>query len=88
MVTDTTFNTGERIKVTLCIDDAADQGGSGSMASAKSVQFTIGGLTGQAGQSQIAFTETLLSITQAGSAAVAGRPVNPGREAPVILSGN
>jgi hypothetical protein len=89
MVTDTTLASGERLKVTLCIDDAADQGGSGSMtASGRSVQFTIGGLTGQAGQSQIAFTETLISITQAGSAAVAGHPVNPGREAPVIISGN
>jgi hypothetical protein len=56
-------------------------------ASGRSVQFTIGGVTGQAGQSQIAFTETILSATQAGSAAVAGRQVNPGREAPVIITG-
>jgi hypothetical protein len=64
MVTDTALAAGERLKVTLCIDDAADQGGSGSMASGRSVQFTINGATGQAGQSQIAFTETLVSITQ------------------------
>jgi hypothetical protein len=85
MVTDTTLASGERLKVTLCIDDAADQGGSGSMtASGRSVQMTVNGATG----CQIAFTETIVSITQVGSAAVAGRQVNPGREAPVIISGN
>ena len=89
MITDTTLASGERLKVTLCIDDAADQGGSGSMtASGRSVQFTLAGPTGGAGQSLIAFTETILSVTQVGSAAVAGRQVTAVREAPVILSGN
>jgi hypothetical protein len=88
-VADTTLAAGQRLKVTLCIDDAADQGGSGSMtASGRSVQFTINGVTGQAGQSRIAFTETILS-TGGGLIfpAVAGRPANAGREAPVILAG-
>jgi hypothetical protein len=84
MVTDTALSNGNRLKVTLCIDDAADQGGSGSMtASGRSVQMTVNGATG----CQIAFTETLLSISQAGYVAVAGRPVTPPRAAPSILSG-
>lgn len=90
MVTDTALAAGERLKVTLCIDDAADQGGSGSMtASGRSVQFTVAGANGQGGQSEIAFTETILST---GPGLVfpptAGRPVNPGREAPSIISGS
>jgi hypothetical protein len=87
-VADTTLAAGQRLKVTLCIDDAADQGGSGSMVSAKNAQLYVNGATGQAGQSRIAFTETILS-TGGGLIfpAVAGRPVNPGREVPVILAG-
>jgi hypothetical protein len=84
MVTDTALNTGERLKVTLCIDDAADQGGSGSMNSAKNCQFTVNGATG----SQIAFTETLLSTSSpAVIPSVAGRPVTPPRDTPSILTG-
>jgi hypothetical protein len=87
-VTDTALNSGDRLKITLCIDDAADQGGSGTMASARNTQMNVNGANGQSGQSQIAFTETILST--GGSLvfpAVAGRPVNPGREAPSIISG-
>lgn len=82
MVTDTTLATGERLKVTLCIDDAADQGGSGTMASGRNVQMTVNGATG----CQIAFTETLVSVVQAASvAAIAGRAVTPPRQAPFII---
>lgn len=58
-VTDTALLDGERIKVALFIDDAADHGGTGSMASARSAQFQVNGPTGSAGQAQIAFTETI-----------------------------
>jgi hypothetical protein len=87
-VVDTMLSSGDRIKVTLCIDDAADQGGSGSMASGGNTQLYVNGPTGGTGQSQIAFTETILS---AGAGlvfpATSGRLVNPGREAPAIISG-
>jgi hypothetical protein len=88
-VTDTALAAGERLKVTLCIDDASAQGGAGTMASGANCQMYVNGATGQSGQSQIAFTETILS-TGSGLIfpATAGRPVNPGREAPVIISGN
>jgi hypothetical protein len=59
-VTDTAIGTGERIKVALFIDNAADQGGTGTMGSGASAQFWVNGPTGAAGQSQIAFTETLV----------------------------
>lgn len=88
-VTDTQVNAGELLKVALFTDDAADQGGSGSMGSGTNAQFWVNGPTGSAGQSQIAFAET---ISSAGAGhvfpAVAGRPVNPGREAPVIIDGS
>lgn len=61
-VTDTAIGAGELLKVALFIDNAADQGGTGSMASAQSAQFWVNGPTGAAGQSQIAFTETLLGL--------------------------
>jgi hypothetical protein len=61
LVVDTQINDGERIKVALFIDNAVDQGGTGSMASGNSAQFWVNGPTGAAGQSQIAFTETLTS---------------------------
>ena len=89
-VTDTILNTGDRLKVILYIDDAADQGGSGSLTgSGHSAQLYVNGATGGSGQSQIAFTETILSMTSPAVVfpAVAGRPVNPGREAPSIISG-
>lgn len=74
-VVDTTLNTGDRLKVTLCIDDAADQGGSGSMtAVSRSAQLTINGATGSTGQSQIAFTEAIISSSQI---AFAKRPTAP-----------
>ena len=87
-VTDTALSSGDRLKVALFIDDAADQGGSGSQASGRNAQLYVNGATGQAGQSQIAFTETILSTGAAIVVpAVAGRIVNPGREAPSIISG-
>lgn len=87
-VTDTALAAGERLKVTLCIDDASAQGGAGTMASGANCQMYVNGATGGSGQSQIAFTETILSVG-AGIVfpATAGRPVNPGREAPSIISG-
>jgi hypothetical protein len=61
-VVDTALASGERLKVALFIDNAVDQGGSGSMASGFSAQFWVNGPTGAAGQSQIAFAETLVSF--------------------------
>jgi hypothetical protein len=89
-VVDTALAAGDRLKITLLIDDAADQGGSGSMtASSRSAQLYVNGPTGQNGQSQIAFTETIISVNfPIIHPATAGRPVNPGREAPAIISGN
>jgi hypothetical protein len=63
-VVDTNILDGERLKVSLFIDDASGQGGSGSMASGQNCQFWVNGPTGAAGQSQIAFTETILSLVQ------------------------
>jgi hypothetical protein len=87
-VVDTALAAGQRLKITLCIDDAADQGGSGTMASGRNAQLYVNGATGQSGQSQLAFTETLLSTSSpAVSPSVAGRPVTAGRDTPTILSG-
>jgi hypothetical protein len=90
-VVDTNILSGERLKVSLFIDDASGQGGSGSMASGLNCQFWVNGPNGVAGQSQIAFAETILSLVPVISGAIkpalAGRPTNPGREAPSILSG-
>jgi hypothetical protein len=60
-VTDTAILAGERLKVALFIDNAVDQGGTGSMGSGSNAQFWVNGPTGAAGQSQIAFTETILA---------------------------
>jgi hypothetical protein len=90
-VVDTAIAAGERLKVALFIDNAVDQGGSGTMGTTQNCQFWVNGPNGAAGQSQIAFTETILSlvpvISGAIKPAIAGRPTNPGREAPSILSG-
>jgi hypothetical protein len=86
-VTDTVINAGERIKITLLIDSAVNQGGSGSIGSTQNTQLYVNGPTGSTGQSQIAFTETIVSVS--GGVvfpARAGAPVNPGREAPVIIA--
>jgi len=61
-VIDTAIGVGERLKVALFIDDASGQGGSGSMGSGGNCQLWVNGPTGVAGQSQIAFTETILSL--------------------------
>jgi hypothetical protein len=71
-VIDTNILSGERLKVSLFIDDASGQGGSGSMASGLNCQFWVNGPNGVAGQSQIAFAETILSLVQAG---IAPKPV-------------
>ncbi len=60
-VVDTAIGDGERIKVALFIDNAVDQGGSGSMASGFNCQFWVNGPTGVAGQSRISFSETILA---------------------------
>lgn len=86
-VADTPLAAGDRLKVTLCIDDAADQGGSGSMGGSGNSQLYVNGPNGGTGQSQIAFTETIISSGPSlVFPATAGRPVNPGRQAPVIIS--
>ena len=61
-VTDTTLSDGDRLRITLWIDDAADQGGSGSMASGGRGEMWVNGPTGSAGQSRIAFTEVLSPV--------------------------
>jgi hypothetical protein len=86
-VTSTALAAGDRLKVTLCIDSAVNQGGAGSMSSSQNSQLTVNAPTGGAGQSQIAFTETIVSIVLTGFTAVAGRQVNPVQQVPVILSG-
>lgn len=63
-VVDTAILAGERVKIALFIDDAANQGGTGNLA-AGNAQFWVNGPTGVAGQSQIAFTETLVNFSPA-----------------------
>lgn len=86
-VTDTALADGERLKVALFIDDAADHGGTGSMGSGARAQFLVNGPTGASGQSQIAFTETILAFGAVLAPifpAVMGRPTNPGRQPPTV----
>lgn len=61
-VPDTAIADGERLKAALFIDNAVDQGGAGSMATGNNAQFWVNGPTGSAGQSQIAFAETILGV--------------------------
>lgn len=63
-VTDTTLSDGDRLRITLWIDDASGQGGTGSMASGGRGEFWVNGPNGAQGQAQLAFTE--LVIPQAG----------------------
>ena len=56
-VTDTTILDGERLRITLWIDDAAGQGGTGSMASGGRGEFWVNGPNGAAGQAELSFTE-------------------------------
>lgn len=58
-VTDTAIGSGELLKVALFIDDAANQGGTGSMATGGRGVFWVNGPVGVQGQSEIAFTETI-----------------------------
>lgn len=87
-VVDTAINSGQRLKVTVVIDSAVNQGGSGSIGSTQNTQLYVNGATGSTGQSQIAFTETIVS-TGPGTVvpAVAGRLITPARQAPSIVSG-
>lgn len=57
--TDTTLADGDRLRITLFIDDASGQGGTGSMASGGRGEAWFNGPTGSQGQAQIAFTEEL-----------------------------
>lgn len=66
-VLDTAIAAGERLKVALFIDNAADQGGTGTMGTGNA-QYWVNGPTGAAGQAQIAFTETILSLIAVGAA--------------------
>lgn len=87
-VTDTAIGLGERLKVALFIDNAVDQGGSGSMGSGANAQFWVNGPTGASGQSQIAFTETLLIVgAQVGQIQIAqiGRQYTVERGVPQIF---
>ena len=88
-VTDTALGAGERLKVTLCIDSAASQGGSGTIGSTQNVQMNVNGATGQSGSSQIAFTETIVSVSgPVVFAATAGHPVTPARDQPRTIDGS
>lgn len=60
-VADTAISAGERIKIALFIDDAADHGGTLSMATGGRGVFWVNGTTGSQGQSEIVFTETLIT---------------------------
>ncbi len=79
-VISTTLANGDRLKVQLGIDNAVDQGGSGTMASGQNAQFFVNGPTGSAGQSQIAFTETIV----AQSSVIV--PVRPRNITPMVRS--
>jgi hypothetical protein len=88
-VVDTAIGLGERLKVALFIDDASGQGGSGSMGSGGNCQLWVNGPTGAAGQSQIAFTETILSVVVVMGpvrAWVAGRQQTADRNMPSIFN--
>jgi hypothetical protein len=56
-VTDTALSDGDRLRITLWIDDSSGQGGSGSMASGGRGEFWVNGPNGAQGQAQLAFTE-------------------------------
>jgi len=58
-ITSTALSNGDRLRITLWIDSAANQGGSGTLSTSGNSQFWVNGPNGAAGQSQIAFTETL-----------------------------
>jgi uncharacterized ubiquitin-like protein YukD len=58
-VIDTTLSDGDRLRITLFIDNAVDQGGSGSMTASANAQFYVNGPVGAAGQAQISFTEVV-----------------------------
>lgn len=55
--TDTTLTDGDRLRITLWIDDAAGQGGTGNMAAGGRGEFWINGPNGAQGQAQLIFTE-------------------------------
>lgn len=63
-VTDTAIAAGERLRITLWIDDAADQGGTGSMASGGRGEMWVNGPVGAQGQAQIAFTEAVEPVAE------------------------
>jgi len=79
-VISTTLASGDRLKVQLGLDNAVDQGGSGTMASGQNAQFFVNGPTGSAGQSQIAFTEPIV----AQSSVIV--PVRPRNITPMVRS--
>jgi hypothetical protein len=58
-VADTTLSDGDRLRITLFIDNAADHSGTGTMASGANAQFYVNGPNGAAGQAQIQFTEVV-----------------------------
>jgi hypothetical protein len=66
-VTDTALADGDRLRLTLWIDDAADQGGlpTDAMTSGQNAQFYVNGSRGAAGQAAFTFTETLVPFAAA-----------------------
>lgn len=61
-VIDRAVSAGNRLKIALFIDDASGQGGSGSMATGGRGEFWVNAATGVQGQSEINFTETLVTF--------------------------
>jgi hypothetical protein len=73
-VTDTTLANGDRLRITVWIDDAADQGGTGTMASGGNCQIWYGANTGQ-GLASVTFAETLTLATTGSNDAISGTAV-------------
>lgn len=62
-VTDTALSDGDRLRITLWIDSAAAQGGTGVMSTSGRGEYWVNGPVGSQGQAQFAFTETLALYT-------------------------
>jgi hypothetical protein len=73
-VTDTALSQGDRLRITLWIDDASGQGGVGTMASGGQGEFWVNGPVGSQGQAQLAVTETLIEYVPPSAIFVQQRP--------------
>lgn len=77
-VTDTALSDGDRLRISVWIDDASDQGGSGTMGAAagRNTNIWYNGPNGAQGQSRIAFTETLTEYVSGETYSVDGSASN------------